>query len=89
MATLNLFLETPVAPEVDLPAIRPKTDLMLFFKQFVPAQEHPALQYVGRRLVPKDTKVKVRRYGNDGTRRGLHCFMLLHLASRHRRGELL
>ncbi|KAL4423841.1 hypothetical protein ABPG75_001142 [Micractinium tetrahymenae] len=58
MATLNLFLETPAPPAVDLPPIRPKSDIMLFFKQYTPSREHPALKYAGRWLVPKDSKVK-------------------------------
>lgn len=69
MATLNLFLETPAAPDVDLPPIRPKTDIMLFFKHYMPSKEHPTLEYVGRRLVPKDSKVKVRAVCCMGARR--------------------
>lgn len=60
MATLNLFLETP-APGGELPPLRAKTDIMLFFKQYCPDGDHPVLKYAGRRLVPKDTKIKVRR----------------------------
>lgn len=63
MATLDLFLETPVPPAVDLPPIRPKSDIMLFFKHYTPSREHPGLKYAGRWLVPKDSKVKVRGKG--------------------------
>jgi len=59
MATLNLFLETPVGPDADLPPIRAKTDMMLFFKQYCPDPDHPTLKYAGRRVVPKDSKIKV------------------------------
>jgi hypothetical protein len=59
MATLNLFLEAPSAPGEDLPLLRPKSDILLFFKRFCPDKEHPTLQYAGRRLVPKDSKIKV------------------------------
>ena len=60
MATLNLFLETPPTPEGELPPLRPKLDMMLFFKQYIPDKEHTQLRYAGRKLLPKDTKVKVR-----------------------------
>lgn len=60
MATLNLFLETPAPPAVDLPPIRPKSDIMLFFKHYTPSSEQPTLKYAGHWLVPKDSKVKVR-----------------------------
>jgi hypothetical protein len=59
MATLNLFLEAPPAPGEDLPLLRPKSDILLFFKQFCPDKQHPTLQYAGRRLVPKDSKIRV------------------------------
>lgn len=59
MATLNLFLETPPTPGGELPPLRPKVDIMLFFKQYIPDKEHPVLKYAGRRVVPKDSKVKV------------------------------
>lgn len=108
MATLNLFLETPLTPDAELQPIRPKVgaagagaareelcccmgrtvqlprmhlqrvpqptsppplppthtsspqvDLLLFFKQYSPDPQHPRLSYAGRRLVPRDAKVKV------------------------------
>lgn len=34
-------------------------DILLFFKQYLPHPQQPQLKYVGRRLVPRDTKVKV------------------------------
>lgn len=58
MTTLNLFLETPLSPGSILTTLRPKLDVMLFFKHYCPDVQPPALQYVGRRLVPKDTKIK-------------------------------
>jgi hypothetical protein len=59
MTTLNLFLETPLSPGSTLPTLRPKLDVMLFFKHYCPDVQPPSLHYVGRRLVPKDTKIKV------------------------------
>jgi hypothetical protein len=58
MATLNLFLETP-QPGGELPPFKPKTDVLLFFKHYVPDGPQPGLKYAGRRLVHKETKVKV------------------------------
>jgi hypothetical protein len=58
MTTLNLFLETP-PPGGELPPLRPKLDMLLFFKQYSPDAEPPSLRYAGRQLVPKDTKIKV------------------------------
>ena len=43
-----------------VPLYRRQVDMLLFFKQFLPDPEQPRLRYAGRRLVPKDTKVKVR-----------------------------
>jgi ubiquitin carboxyl-terminal hydrolase 7 len=58
MATLNLFLETPATPDGELPPIRSKSDLLIFFKQYCPDPQQPSIKYAGHRLVPKDAKTK-------------------------------
>lgn len=55
---------------------RPQTDMMLFFKQYTPDPQHPTVKYAGRRLVPKDTKIKVRGAGHVVSERGAACTVL-------------
>lgn len=57
ISQINLFLETPLPGQGSLQPHN-KGDILIFFKQYMPAETSGTLSFVRRMLIPKSTKVE-------------------------------